>query len=564
MDLRNPKEYIENCLMIRDKRNRLVPLRLKPAQLRLYETVKREHETGRPVRLVILKARQLGFSTLVEAMMYQDSATRRLVRTMIVAHRDDSTANLFRMNKLFYDASPQAVKPMRRANNAQELVFENPTRDAAEKERDPGLMSSIRCVTAGAGGIGRSETLTNLHASEFAFWPGDPERTLLGLMQAIPDDPDTMAVIESTPNGYNYFKTLWDGAQKGENGWTPFFSPWYEEPDYRRPVPPGTELTAEEQELAAAYGLDGEQLMWRRWCIRVNCGGNAALFRQEYPSYPEEAFLFSGTPFFDNQKLLLRLAEAPEPVKVGRFTYAEPQEENGKPVDEKWRGDRRGGYIRVWEEPAPGVPYVIGCDTAGDGSDRYVAWIINNVTGEQAAELRFSQNAILFTRQIWCLGHWYNTALIAVETNYNSYVSMTMELWGYPKLYVRERSMDSYTHRLSKKYGFATTSRTRSVILDNLQTLIDERPEVVKSRDALQEMTHFIYNEKRRPEAEAGEHDDYVMAMAITYYCRDQQRRTVQQPAGRRAEWTEDMYEDYRRADAAGRTYLLHKWGNPF
>ena len=408
------------------------------------------------------------------------------------------------------------------------------------------------------------ETLTNLHASEFAFWPGDPERTLLGLMQAIPDDPDTMAVIESTPNGYNYFKTLWDGAQKGENGWTPFFSPWYEEPDYRRPVPPGTELTAEEQELAAAYGLDGEQLMWRRWCIRVNCGGNAALFRQEYPGCPEEAFLFSGTPFFDNQKLLLRLAEAPEPVKVGRFTYAEPQEENGKPVDEKWRGDRRGGYIRVWEEPAPGVPYVMGCDTAGDGSDRYVAWIINNVTGEQAAELRFSQNAILFTRQIWCLGRWYNTALIAVETNYNSYVSMTMELWGYPKLYIRERSMDSYTHRLSKKYGFATTSSTRPVILDNLQTLIDERPEVVKSRDALQEMTHFIYNEKRRPEAEAGEHDDYVMAMAITYYCRDQQRRTVQQPAGRRAEWTEDMYEDYRRADAAGRAYLLHKWGNPF
>ncbi|WP_294854298.1 hypothetical protein [uncultured Oscillibacter sp.] len=564
MNLRIPKDYIEHCLMIRDKKNQLVPLILKPAQRRLYEAIKREHEAGRPVRLLILKARQLGFSTLVEAMMYQDSATRKLVRTMIVAHRDDSTAGLFRMNKLFFDSSPPAVKPMRKANNAQELVFENPTKNAAEKEANPGLMSSIRCVTAGAGGIGRSETLTNLHASEFAFWPGDPEATLLGLMQAIPDDPNTMAVIESTPNGYNYFKTLWDGAEKGENGWVPFFSPWFEEPEYRKPVPPETVWTGEETELAAAYHLDEEQLMWRRWCIKTNCGGNVELFRQEYPSCAEEAFLFSGTPFFDNQKLILRLEDTPKPIKVGRFTYAEPKEENGKPENGKWHTDKRGGYIRLWELPKEGVPYVMGCDTAGDGSDRFIAWVIDNTTGEQVAELRFTHNAILFTRQIWCLGHYYNAALIAVETNYNSYVSMTLELWNYPKLYIRERSMDSYTHKLAKKYGFATTSQTRPVILDNLQTIIDEHPEWVKSEEALREMTHFVYNEKRRPEAESGEHDDYVMAMAITYFCREQQSRVVKLPPAQKAEWTEDMYEDYRNADAAGKRYLLKKWGNPF
>lgn len=564
MNLRNPKEYIENCLMIRDKKNKLIRLKLKPAQSRLYEVIKREHEAGRPVRLLILKARQLGFSTLVEAMMYQDSATRKLVRTMIVAHRDDSTAGLFRMNKLFYDASPSAVKPIRKANNAQELVFENPTKNAAEKEANPGLMSSIRCVTAGAGGIGRSETLTNLHASEFAFWPGDPEKTLLGLMQALPDDPNTMAVIESTPNGYNYFKTLWDGAEKGENGWVPFFSPWFEEPEYRKPVTPGTEFTEDERELAAAYGLDEEQLMWRRWCIKTNCGGNVELFRQEYPSCAEEAFLFSGTPFFDNQKLVLLLESVPKPVKIGHFTYIEPKEENGKPIGEKWRSDKRGGYIRLWKLPEAGVPYAMGCDTAGDGSDRFIAWVIDNTTGEQVAEMRIEKNTILFTRQVWCLGRFYNDALIAVETNFNSYVSMTLELWRYPKLYVREKSVDSYTHRLSEKYGFATTRHTRPVILDNLKTIIDEHPEWVKSKDALQEMTHFVYNEKLRPEAEAGEHDDYVMAMAITYFCREQQSRTKKLPAAKKPQWTEDMYEDYRNADTAGRAYLIEKWGNPW
>ncbi|MEA4992398.1 MAG: hypothetical protein VB060_01000, partial [Oscillibacter sp.] len=82
--------------------------------------------------------------------------------------------------------------------------------------------------------------------------------------------------------------------------------------------------------------------------------------------------------------------------------------------------------------------------------------------------------------------------------------------------------------------------------------------------EALREMTHFVYNEKRRPEAESGEHDDYVMAMAITYFCREQQSRVVKLPPAQKAEWTEDMYEDYRNADAAGKRYLLKKWGNPF
>ncbi|WP_312281898.1 hypothetical protein, partial [Oscillibacter sp.] len=63
------------------------------------------------------------------------------------------------------------------------------------------------------------------------------------------------------------------------------------------------------------------------------------------------------------------------------------------------------------------------------------------------------------------------------------------------------------------------------------------------------------------PEAESGEHDDYVMAMAITYFCRDQQDRFVLLPEAERVQWTNDMYEDYQNADVAGKRYLLEKWG---
>ena len=236
--LKNPRWYIEHFLCIRTKKGKLARLVMKPAQQRLYEVMKREHDAGRPVRIVILKARQLGFSTVTEAVFFHDSATRPLVRTLIAAHREDATANLFKMNKIFYDNLPAALKPMRKNSNAQEIVFENPTKDAAEKERNPGLMSSIRCVTAKGGGIGRSDTLTNVHASEVAFWP-QMEETMDALLQAVPDDPDTAVVIESTPNGFNAFKRFWDAAVDGTVAFVPLFFPWFDEPEYRAPVPDG-------------------------------------------------------------------------------------------------------------------------------------------------------------------------------------------------------------------------------------------------------------------------------------------------------------------------------------
>ncbi len=308
--------------------------------------------------------------------MFHDSATRKLVQTLIVAHRDDSTTKLFRMNKLFFDYLPPKLQPMCKHSNAKELVFENPTRDPGEKRRRPGLMSSIRCVTANDG-MGRSETLNNVHLSEFAFWKGNKNEILDGVMQAVPAERNTLVVIESTANGYNEFKDLWDGAVAGTNGWVPLFIAWFHEAEYRMAVTEGTVWDQEERALMEAYHLDPEQMAWRRWCIAVNCHGDKRKFQQEYPSTPEEAFLFSGTPFFNNEDILLRLAAAPPAVDVGTFVYLEP-EAGEAPTDWKWTSDRRAGFIRVYALPEPGVPYVIGGDTAGEGSDKFTAWVVDN------------------------------------------------------------------------------------------------------------------------------------------------------------------------------------------
>lgn len=550
--IRNPRWYVEHFITIRTKSGELTKLQMKPAQERLYEIMREEHEAGKPVRIVILKARQLGFSTLIEALFFQDAATRAMTRTYIVAHVEDATAHLFAMNKLFFDGLPDALKPMRKNSNAQEIVFENPTKDATEKALNPGLRSSIRCVTAGGKGIGRSDTLTNVHASEAAFWPNMNE-TLDGLLQAVPNDKDTSVIIETTPNGFNAFKTFWDDAVSGKNGFRAVFFPWFEEPSYRMAVPPGTEWTEEEREMQRRYGLDEEQLAWRRWCIKTNLRGDEEKFRQEYPSCPEEAFLMSGNPYFENDKILVRIQSAPQPIRRGRFVFG--TDENLRPQEFLWQ-EAEDGEIVLYEEPEERTPYVIGGDTAGDGSDRFTACAVDNSTGLQVARILYDGGSELwYTQQIYCLGMLYNAALIGVEINFSTYPERKLEEWHYPKLYIREHPDDVTRALDEKKFGWRTDLRTRPLMLANLQTLVRENTELLRDAETLREMLTFIKDGGRGQAAE-GEHDDLVMATAITYEIRSQQSYLkTEAPAERRKTLPEQLgvkkrrkpYENHRR-----------------
>lgn len=509
-------DYIESCLKIKTKSGTVVPFRLNDAQRKLYAVAKRQQDAGKPVRLIILKARQLGFSTLTEGLIFHACATRKNVNALIVAHREDATANLFRMSKLFYDELPAPVKPMLRASNAQELVFENPSKLRSEREARPGLRSRIRCATAGGRGIGRSDTLQCVHLSEYAFWPDGADgkaSTLAGILQAVPSLPGTMVVIESTANGFEDFKERWDAAVAGENDFEPVFFAWFENPDYSMPVVPGTEWTPEERELRDAYRLTDEQLQWRRWCIANNCGGSLDMFRQEYPASPGEAFLHSGTGVFDNEQIVLRLERLPGPAGRGEFT------------DGEWT-ESETGAITLYELPEEGVPYVLGGDTAGEGSDYFTAIVIDNVSGRIAAKLRQKYSEPEYVRQIYALGRFYNDALVAIETNFSTYPVMKLAEMEYPNQYSRERE-DTYTRQMRKSYGFRTDRQSRPRAIANLVEVFSSHPEWFTDRELLEEMLTFCYNEDHRPEALAGKHDDLVMGAAITYAVRHQQRMTV-------------------------------------
>jgi len=534
IDIRDSRTYIEHFLQIRTKSGRVQPFILNPAQIKLDDALRAQDAAGKPMRALVLKARQLGFSTYTEGLIFSRAATQEQHPAMILAHLDTSTAALFSMERLFYDRLPPPLRPMLKKSNDTELLFENPTRSQKEKDRNPGLQSSIVCNTAGAGhGIGRGTMLRSLHCSEFAFWRGNKADTLTGLLQAVPGDKGTLVVIESTANGFEEFEKLWEAAVKGENDFAAIFCGWQENAEYRKPVPPGTVWTEKELEMKARLGLDDEQLAWRRWCIQNNCHGDERMFRQEYPATPDEAFLTTGTGVFDNEIVMARKQAAPAPERIGRFAY----DYDGERITRIRWVDDAFGWIKIYGQTGSRgdvspdidvdwrIPYVLGGDTAGEGSDFFTGQLLDNTTGAQKAVLRMQTDEIEYTRQMYCLGMTFNKALMGIECNFTTYPQRELERLDYPNFYWRER-YDTNTNAMGRAFGFRTDGKTRPVIISGLKDAFHDHPESFIDRDTLGEMLTFIRNDAGRPEAVQGEHDDLVMALAIAHEIRKQQRVT--------------------------------------
>lgn len=184
------------------------------------------------------------------------------------------------------------------------------------------------------------------------------------------------------------------------------------------------------------------------------------------------------------------------------------------------------GYIEIFSEPKIGHPYVIGGDTAGDGSDKFAAQVLDNSTGEQVAVLHHQFDEDLYTKQIYCLGRHYNSALIGIETNYSTYPVKELERLGYMRQYEREVP-DTFTGKTKKSFGFQTNRMTRPLIISNGVEVVRENVGVVNHVGTLEEMTTFVRNAQGRAEAQEGSHDDLIMAWLIALQIRDQQTKEV-------------------------------------
>jgi hypothetical protein len=183
--------FCENSLLIRPKSGPLEPFRLNAAQRRLHQIIEDQKAKTGKVRVIVLKARQLGVSTYVAARLYHKTISSPGLRTIIVGHERAASRNLFDIVRRFHDHMPEDLRPSIGVSNAQELIFD---------KLDSGYLVSV-ATTEGAG---RSATAQALHASETAFWPDLPVQ-MAALLQTVPDLPGTEIIVESTAFEYNDF-----------------------------------------------------------------------------------------------------------------------------------------------------------------------------------------------------------------------------------------------------------------------------------------------------------------------------------------------------------------------
>jgi phage terminase large subunit len=277
-----------------------------------------------------------------------------------------------------------------------------------------------------------------------------------------------------------------------------------------------------------------------------------------YMVYALNQWGVTGKTVFDAQSVTERLACDIRPIKQGLFTYSD----DGRTLSNITWTDQTDGPVRIYIDVDKSKPYVIGGDTAGDGSDSFVGQVLDNTDGRQVAVLRHQYDSGAYAKKMYCLGMYYNSALIGIESNFDMFAIKELERLCYPRQYVREE-LDSYTNKPKQTFGFRTTSANRETIISALIEALKDNYSLVCDKSTLEEMLTFVRNEKMRAEAQQGAHDDCIMALAIAHHIRGQQRYTLTPNHWEGKDWTEDMYEDYRNADKAGKEYLIKKWGHP-
>lgn len=441
----------------------------------------REHMTSRDL---ILKARQLGFSTLIKMDDLDTALTVSDISCVTVANTIPNAREIFSKIRYALQKLPQGLKDL--------LVQETDNLSKAEFSH---TLSSILVTTSA-----RSATTQRLHISEFSHMlPYKKEEVLTGSLQAVP--LDGYAVVETTAKGRDEFYQLWVEAIEGKNEWTPHFYNWTWDNTYTMDPPVTAEWKDQYQDMAKMYGLipniqEQYQLTDGQFYWYFNKALSLKEFvKQEYPTTWREAFLTSAKNVFN----LVALAE----IKTK------------KPIE-----ILENGELFIWKDPEPGHEYAIGVDTSeGDiNSDFGCAGVLDVDTGEQVAELHGRFKDYVFASKLAELGMLYNMAMIGVERNNHghSVLNSLIHAEEYPNLYIHE----------DEKAGWPTNAKTKPMMIDGkggLAEAIQDKLMGVNSEGFVNECYNFEYKNKSTKQgmgAADKTFDDRVMCWAIAWIIR--------------------------------------------
>lgn len=530
---------------------RIAPFIFNLGQIIAWNKMSERLAAGLTLFLIFLKARQLGISTLVAA--FQQWQVWRLddIDCSMVGHEKTLVYSFMDRLRTFHEELPD-IPGMRRELRQNTQKARVPKDELYYSDR----RSKITTVVA-KNVESRGRSSAHILLSELAFYP-DPESLLQALLPQLPPvgseaRKQCSVIIESTPNGKNFFYELWHEAKKHSTEWMPIFLPWMvQEDEYSLPVPKGyrftKEMLADQERLShTRMKIDGkpvtrEQMYWREFTLESDYQGDQDRFDMEYPSDDETCFLIKSKSIFRSQMRYLQACviaseknaktefakrgmECKGNYVAGRFKY-----ERLPSIFEKTTLSRlklkpdfvpdKYGHVRVWSPPQPGHVYTVGMDIASGitGRDYQVAHVADVTAAKQVAEIRCLLDPDEFTDDCVALGYWYNTALLYPEINNigTSVMKRIVAQWFYPNV-GKEEKWDEPTVK-ANKFGFYTSDDKKEMLITHLYGLIKENYYAIASDTLLSEMSVFMQKEDGSFEADGAMHDDTVIACALALY----------------------------------------------
>lgn len=550
---KKPKLALEENIRIEDRDNlggKAIPFRLNEAQLRLHELWEKirlfnlwRTERDRkervaaglpttkvhdgPVRIIVVKPRQVGISTYVQSRAFLDAMWNEHYAVNVTAHKEIPAQNVFRKAKIAYNNFDPKNKHLRfRASFSK---------DAVEWRQHE---SRFVVQTAGSESAARSYTFQFVHLSETAHF-----KSMVGvnaLMGTIQRELATV-ISESTANGAaGPFYDDWEGALwfedvlnayetqnyevlKQWNGFFRFFFPWFEDPQYQAYVPSWAisemkeSLDQTERALLQRYRgrCSLENIAWRRKKLKDMKPQpgmtQAEVFLQEFPASPDEAFVTSGDSFYDNRALFEMLDQA----KTVRPAAAVQLWGDANPVE----CETAAANFIIYKPPVPGHEYVIGADIADEGEDHSVAIVGDRLDGTMVEEVACwwgDCDPRDFADIMTTIGEWYNLAFVCHEANnHGQVVSARLLDNRYPNIYFRrDRAKVPNERVLLRDIGMLSHWKSRIAHLGESQIWVRDKLVILRSIRGLKECIRFrsIDGKPQHPE---GENDDYVIAKSL-------------------------------------------------
>ena len=479
-------KLIEDHLLIADKKRKIVPFKLNKVQ-QMYD----ESKTNRDI---ILKARQEGFTSLILAYFLMDCLKTKNTRSVVVGHDKEATQKLLdrvRFYLKYFHKGEDFVEVDLRTDTKNELYF-------------PETDSRFYIGTQGSVSFGRSDTLHNVLLTEFAMYD-NPEDILTSITGAVPKDG--RIVIETTANGFNYFRELYYEAKAGTRGYKAHFYPWTLHKEYRIENKGKMKLDKDEKRLFK-MGITKAQIRWRR--DKMAEYPSKKEFQQEYPAYEDEAFISSGRKAFNTEALkeyLVNVNEAKDVAFINEKGQISPNPE---------------GFLKIWKYPEDGHKYVLGADVAEglEHNDYSSSHVMDRETMEVVAIWHGHIDPDLFGYELVGLAKFYNGATIGCESNNHGLTTIgRMRELQYPAIYQR-RKMNAVSQSTVSEFGWKTDLKTKPILRDDLEEMLRERHLEIHDVDTIKELMAYEIDEKGKLSAPKGIHDDRVISLAIAVQMR--------------------------------------------